>query len=104
MDFTFGPVTLDDAHVELRPVYDPVLRTFSVQLWKDGEPAGIHGLIEAFPYPDEATEAIDAFLTAHDVRELTGEETVQLYGGLLAAKGGPDYQLFVMQLTHGQAV
>lgn len=106
MDFnidTLGaPVQLDDANAELRPVYDPRLRTFSVQLWTGGEPSGIHGLCDNFRYADEPLEAIDAFLAERGVRALTGEEAAWLYAGLVHAKGGPDWQMLVMDITSGQ--
>ncbi|MEV4438106.1 hypothetical protein AB0K09_03660 [Streptomyces sp. NPDC049577] len=98
MDTTFGPFTVDGT-TELRPVFDPVLRTFSVQLWSDGEPAGIHGLVEPFFFADEAVEEINDYLLQHGVRALTFAESVRLYGALLAAKDpdGPDFQLFLME-------
>ncbi|MDG5807886.1 hypothetical protein P9869_35620 [Streptomyces ossamyceticus] len=106
MEFTIdtlgSPLKLDDVNAELQPVYDPVLRTFSVQLWKDGEPAGIHGLIENFRYADEPLEAIDAFLAKQDIRAVTGEEAAWLYAGLVHAKGGPDWQILLMDITAGQ--
>lgn len=106
MDFnidTLGaPVQLEDAKAELRPVYDPALRTFSVQLWKGGEPGGIHGLTDNFRYADEPLEAIDAFLAERDVRALTGEEAAWLYAGLVHAKGGPDWQILLMNITASQ--
>lgn len=89
----------EDVKVELRPVFDPALRTFSVQLWKDDSPSGIHGLTDNFRYADEPMEAIDAFLAERGVRALTGEEAVLLYAGLVHAKGGPDWQIFQMQLA-----
>ncbi|MDX2692211.1 hypothetical protein [Streptomyces ipomoeae] len=106
MDFNIdalgGPVKLDDVNAELRPVYDPALRTFSVQLWKAGEPAGIHGLTDNFRYADEPLEAIDAFLAERDVRAVTNEEAAFLYAGLVRAKGGPDWQILLMDITAGQ--
>ncbi|QDN84436.1 hypothetical protein FNV61_00150 (plasmid) [Streptomyces sp. RLB3-6] len=86
-------------NAELRPVFDPALRTFSVQLWKDGEPSGIHGLIDNFRYADEPLEAVDAFLAERGVRALTGDEAVLLYAGLVRAKGGPDWQMFLMDVA-----
>ncbi|CUW33432.1 MULTISPECIES: hypothetical protein [Streptomyces] len=108
MNFDFenlGPLRLADAvqgediTVELRPVYDPALRIFSVQLWKDDSPSGIHGLTDQFRYADEPLEAIDAFLAENDVRALTGDEAVLLYAGLVRAKGGPDWQIFQMKVA-----
>lgn len=88
---------IEAVRAELRPVYDPRLRTFPVQLWTDGEPAGIHGLAEEFRFADEALEAIDGFLADRGVRRLTQEEAVLLYAGLVHAKGGADWQLLQMQ-------
>ncbi|UQI49790.1 hypothetical protein M1P56_35910 (plasmid) [Streptomyces sp. HU2014] len=93
MDTCFGAFTIDNA--ELRPVYDPALRTFCVQLWNNGEPAGSYGLVESFPDAEELVETIDGFLAKHDVRPLDLPEMARLYGALLAAKGGPDFQLFL---------
>lgn len=91
--------SIEPVYAELRPVYDPRLRTFSVQLWVSGEPSGIHGLVEHFQYADEPLEAIDAFLAEHGVRALTGDEAVLLYAGLVHAKGGPGWQIFQMQVA-----
>ncbi|MGY5099500.1 hypothetical protein [Streptomyces sp. 900105245] len=106
MNFTLdtlgAPVRLDDATAELRPVYDPRLRTFSVQLWKDNEPHGIHGLTETFRYADEPLMTIDAFLAERGVRALTGEEAAWLYAALVHAKGGPDWELLVMSIAGGE--
>ncbi|MEV5205711.1 hypothetical protein [Streptomyces sp. NPDC053720] len=88
---------IEAVHAELRPVYDPRLRTFSVQLWKDGELAGIHGLAEEFRFADEPLEAIDGFLADRGARSLTQEKAVLLYAGLVHAKGGADWQHLQMQ-------
>ncbi|MFJ2589659.1 hypothetical protein [Streptomyces sp. NPDC087538] len=96
---TLDRLALDGTAVVLRPVFDPRLHTFSVQLWEDGEPGGIHGLVEYFRYADELLEAIDAFLAEHGVRALTGDEAVLLYAGLVQAKGGPDWVIFQMQVA-----
>ncbi|WP_158939351.1 hypothetical protein [Streptomyces sp. NRRL S-87] len=90
------PDGAEAANAELRPVFDPVLRTFSVQLWKDGEPSGIHGLTDTFQYADEPLEAIDAFLADNGVRALTEDETVLLYAGLVRSKGGSDWLMLQM--------
>ncbi|CAM5375312.1 putative protein OS=Streptomyces fumanus OX=67302 GN=GCM10018772_70270 PE=4 SV=1 [Streptomyces fumanus] len=90
---------IESVNAELRPVYDRMLRTFSVQLWKDGEPSGIHGLTDNFRYADQPLEAIDAFLAERGVRALTDDEAVLLYAGLVHAKGGPDWEIFQMQLA-----
>ncbi|MEU8828868.1 hypothetical protein [Streptomyces sp. NPDC048636] len=87
-----------DGTVVLRPVFDPRLRTFSIQLWKNGEPGGIHGLIETFRYADEPLETIDAFLADHGVRAVTDEEAALLYAGLVQAKGGPDWALLLISI------
>lgn len=103
MDFTnitnLPIVDLEGVEAELRPVFDPALRVFSVQLWVDGEPRGIHGLTSDFRYADEPLEEIDAFLAERGVRALTGEEAVLLYAGLIHAKGGPDWTTFQIQVA-----
>ncbi|MEU6965083.1 hypothetical protein [Streptomyces chrestomyceticus] len=91
-------LALEGANVVLRPVYDPRLRTFSVQLWEDGEPGGIHGLVEHFRYADQPVDSIDAFLAEHGVRAVTEEEAARLYAGLVQAKGGPDWELLLMSI------
>ncbi|MFV8133165.1 hypothetical protein [Streptomyces syringium] len=96
------PEAIVPVYAELRPVYDPALRLFSVQLWVSGEPCGIHGLTDNFEYAEEPLEAIDLFLAERGVRALTGEEAVLLYAGLLHAKGGPDWQMFVMDVAAEQ--
>ena len=70
----YGPsIHLDDA-TRLVPVFDPVLRNYCVQLWMDGRPGGIHGLIENFRDADEAVDTLHTFLEAEDVRQLTDKE------------------------------
>ncbi|MET8680968.1 hypothetical protein ABZW18_26155 [Streptomyces sp. NPDC004647] len=95
---------IEAVHAELRPIFDPVLRTFSVQLWKDSEPSGNHGLTDNFRYADEPLEAIDAFLAESGVRALTRAEAVLLYAGLVHAKGGPDWAIFQMQVAAAEQV
>ncbi|MDH6545888.1 hypothetical protein [Streptomyces sp. SPB4] len=93
MDFIqLTSIPVDGADVTLRPVYDPVLCFFSVQIHQGGVifPLGLDG---SFIYADEPLEAVDAALAEVGVRELTGEEAVLLYAGLLYAglvhaKGG----------------
>ena len=106
MDFTnITRLPIDDFEAgepvcaELRPVFDPALRTFSVQLWKDDEPSGIHGLTDNFRYAEQPLEAIDAFLAERGVRALTSDEAVLLFAGLVHAKGGPDWQALVMGIA-----
>ncbi|MBV6700292.1 hypothetical protein KV557_24835 [Kitasatospora aureofaciens] len=100
MDFTtLDRLTLEGTTAVLKPVYDPVLRTFSVQLWEDGKPSGIHGLIDPFQYADEPLEGINDFLAEAELRPLTVDEQFQLYAGLVKAKGGPDWQLFLFQVN-----
>jgi hypothetical protein len=72
----------------LIPVFDPRLRTFSVQLWQDGEPCGIHGLTDNFQRASEPLEAIDVFLASSGVRALTEEEAQLLLDGLGRAENG----------------
>ncbi|MFJ8133365.1 hypothetical protein [Streptomyces hydrogenans] len=99
----YGPLTIDAA--ELRPIFDPQLRTFSVQLWKNGEPTAIHGLTTPYRYADEAVEEIVPFLAEHSIRPLTTPEMYRLYGALLRAKNpdGPDFQLFLMQIKEAHS-
>ncbi|CAM5443583.1 hypothetical protein SALBM311S_11630 [Streptomyces alboniger] len=95
-------IALDGTNAELRPVFDPVLRTFSVQLWKGGEPSGIHGLTDAFRYPDEPLELIDAFLAEQGVRAVTGDEAVVVYAGPRLRQGWPDWALLQMEVAASQ--
>jgi hypothetical protein len=84
----FGSAVQITENARLIPVFDPRLRTFSVQLWKDGDPCGIHGLIEDFQRADEPMESIDAFLVSSGVRALTEEEAQRVLDGLVRAKHG----------------
>ncbi|MFE7212502.1 hypothetical protein ACFU93_21410 [Streptomyces sp. NPDC057611] len=95
---TLDRLALDGTDFVLRPVFDPRLRTFSVQLWEGGEPGGIHGMVEHFRYADEPVDSIDAFLAAHGVRATTDQEAALLYAGLVQAKGGPDWALLLMSI------
>ncbi|MFF4173645.1 hypothetical protein [Streptomyces sp. NPDC001744] len=95
---TLDRLALDGTNVVLRPVFDPRLYTFSVQLWEDGQPGGIHGLVEHFRYADQPVETIDAFLAENGVRATTGEEAALLYAGLVQAKGGPDWALLLLSI------
>ncbi|MFF3256481.1 hypothetical protein ACFYWP_37120 [Actinacidiphila glaucinigra] len=97
---SFGPVEIDGT--ELRPVFDPRMRTFSIQLWKDGQRAGNHGLADNFVTVDEPLEEIDAFLADAGIRAVTEDERFTLYGGLLRAKGGVDFHLFLLELAKSQ--
>ncbi|UZI33964.1 hypothetical protein [Streptomyces sp. VB1] len=96
-------LALDGTGVVLRPVFDPRLRAFSVQLWENGEPGGIHGLGEHFQYADEPVDSIDAFLAERNVRATTREEAALLYAGLVQAKGGPDWGLLLMSIGADEA-
>lgn len=96
------PIKLAETNAELRPVFDPVLLTYSVQLWKGGQPAGIHGLIDDFRYPDQALGTVNDFLAESDVRKATEDELFQLYAGLVQAKGGRDWALFQMQIAEAE--
>uniref|UniRef100_UPI003F492CEB hypothetical protein n=1 Tax=Streptomyces chartreusis TaxID=1969 RepID=UPI003F492CEB len=79
-------ISIDNA-ARLVPVFDPALRTFSVQLWKSGVPASIHGLIEDFTDANTAGESINAFLQSAKVRELTSQELSELVKELALIKG-----------------
>ncbi|WP_327332907.1 hypothetical protein [Streptomyces anulatus] len=99
-----GRLALDGTDAHLRPVFDPVLRTFSVQLWAGDGIRGVHGMSEGFNFADEPLEAMDAFLAERGVRALTAEEAVMLYAGLVRAEGGLDWQAMRLQLgAHTQA-
>lgn len=95
---TLDRLALDGTDVVLRPVFDPRLRTFSIQLWEGGQPGGIHGLVEHFRYADQPVDSIDAFLAENGVRAVTDEEAALLYAGLVQAKGGPDWALLLMSI------
>ncbi len=90
-----NPIDLDE-NTRIVPVFDPVLRTLSVQLWKGGEPAGIHGLVEHFTHPDDVLDTIDEFLEQSGVRALAEDEIGVLAGELIMAKGGPDAAILMM--------
>ncbi|MFE9437062.1 hypothetical protein [Streptomyces sp. NPDC006640] len=101
IDALGGNLQLEDEGAELRPVFDPRLRYFTVQLWKGGEPAGIHGRHGSFRYPDEPLMAVDTYLAEKGIRALTDEEKAWLYAGLVCAKGGPDWQMLLLDITQG---
>ena len=103
MDFTdLSRIPLDGTSTVLQPVYDPVLGAFSVQIHQGGViyPLGLDG---AFQYADEPLHEIDEALAKLGVRELTGDEAVLLYAGLVQAKGGPDWAVFRMQVARAEA-
>ncbi|WP_037620194.1 hypothetical protein [Streptomyces aureus] len=86
------PLQLNDT-TQLKAVFDPALRCFSAQLWKDGEPAGLLGLVGQFTHPDDVLDAVDEFLTEQGESPLT-EQQMGLFGGMLImAKGGPDAEM-----------
>ncbi|MFI9214313.1 hypothetical protein ACIGW7_40060 [Streptomyces sp. NPDC053253] len=91
MDFEqLTRIPVEGADVTLRPVFDPALHSYSVQI-RRGEALFPIGLDGAFKAADEVMEAIDPELAKLGVRELTGEEAVLLYAGLVHAKGGADW-------------
>ena len=90
---------LDESTV-LRPVFDPRLYQFSAQLWLNGQPAGIHGLIDPFNHPDDLINTIDKFLNDADVRALTEDEKATLGYELIMQKGGPDAALLQLAAEH----
>lgn len=99
MDFdNLDRLALDGTNAVLKPVFDPRLRAFSVQLWQDDQPRGIHGLTDNFRHADEPLEAIDAFLADNGVRALTDQEAALIYAGLVQAKGGPDWEILLIQI------
>lgn len=84
-----APLQLDDT-TQLKAVFDPVLRCFSAQLWRDGEPAGLLGMVGEFTHPDDILDAVDAFLTENGESPLTQQQEGRFGGMLIMAKGGPD--------------
>ncbi|MFF2331910.1 MULTISPECIES: hypothetical protein [unclassified Streptomyces] len=99
MTIAYGPLLLDDeAGTQLRPAHDAILGTFTVELWRDGQIAAVHGDSGEFFETARATvDALADFLTAHDVRPLTETESCALLGGLLRVKGGTGFELLVRQ-------
>ena len=83
------PLQLNDT-TQLKAVFDPALRYFSVQLWKDGEPAGLLGMVGQFTHPDDVLDAVDEFLTEKGESPLTEQQMARFGGMLITAKGGPD--------------
>lgn len=98
-----GPVALEGTDAVLVPVFDPRLRTFSVQLWEHGTPSRLHGLLENFRYADEPVASIDGFLAEQGLRALTEDESARLYAGLVQTKGGPDWTLLLMSIGADEA-
>ena len=98
-----SPLRLDET-TELKAVFDPVFRSFSAQLWKDGSPAGLLGMAGEFTHPDDVLDAVDDFLTEHDESELTEEQMARLGGMLIMAKGGPDAEMLRLAIEHPENV
>jgi hypothetical protein len=92
-----------DETTRIVPVFDPVLCTLSVQLWKSGEPAGIHGLVEDLTHPDDVLDTIDEFLEQFGVRALTEHEIDVLARELIMAKGGPDAAILMTALQNPES-
>jgi len=84
-----SPLRLNET-TELKAVFDPVLRCFSAQLWKNGSPAGRLGMVGEFTHPDDVLDAVDGFLAEHGESALTESEMGRFGGTLIMAKGGPD--------------
>lgn len=80
------PLQLNDT-TQLKAVFDPALRCFSAQLWKDGEPAGLLGLVGEFTHPDDVLEAVDEFLIEKGESPLT-EKQMGCFGGMLLWRRG----------------
>ncbi|MGW9440607.1 hypothetical protein [Streptomyces sp. NPDC055607] len=99
MDITFGPILLDaEAGAQLRPQFDKVLGTYTVELWREGEIAAVHGDSgEFFETAAAVTDSLPGFLDEHGARRLTDVESYELYGGLLRLKGGTGYELLIRQ-------
>ncbi|MEU7046796.1 hypothetical protein AB0A77_37945 [Streptomyces varsoviensis] len=88
-------VELDGEDAELRPIFDPDSRTYSVQLWKAGELAATHGTTDNFRYSEEPLEAIDAFLSEQGItRAITDDEAFRVRAGLKYARGGMEWAAF----------
>lgn len=85
---------------ELKPVFDPVFHCFSVQLWRDGAPAGLLGMVDELTHPDDVLENIDAFLEKHDESPLNNTQMNHLGGALIMAKGGSDAYMLIFALEH----
>ena len=97
-----SPLRLNET-TELKAVFDPVFRSFSVQLWRDGSPAGLLGLAGEFTHPDDVLDEVDDFLTEHDESELTEEQMARFGGMLIMAKGGPDAEMLRLAIErHGR--
>ncbi|MET7783863.1 hypothetical protein ABZU94_32270 [Streptomyces mirabilis] len=97
------PLQLNDT-TQLKAVFDPALRCFSAQLWKDGDPAGLLGLVGEFTHPDDVLDAVDEFLTEHGESPLTEEQVGRFGGMLIMAKGGPDAAMLRMAVEEPHTV
>ncbi|MEU1259365.1 hypothetical protein ABZ445_39405 [Streptomyces chartreusis] len=91
------PLQLNDT-TQLKAVFDPALRCFSAQLWKDGEPAGLLGLVGEFTHPDDVLDAVDEFLTEKGESPLTEQQMGRFGGMLITAKGGSDAAMLQMAM------
>ncbi|MDQ0765658.1 hypothetical protein [Streptomyces canus] len=94
-----SPIRLNET-TELKAVFDPVFRSFSAQLWRDGSPAGLLGMAGEFTHPDDVLDAVDEFLTERGESELTEEQMTRFGGTLIMAKGGPDAAMLQMAIEH----
>ncbi|MGW4490493.1 hypothetical protein [Streptomyces sp. NPDC004376] len=92
------PLQLNDT-TQLKAVFDPVLQCFSAQLWKDGEPAGLLGLVDQFTHPDDVLDALDEFLIERGEIPLSEEQLGRFGGMLIMAKGGPDAAMLQMAIA-----
>ena len=92
-----SPIRLSET-TELKAVFDPVFRSFSAQLWKDGSPAGLLGMAGEFTHPDDVLDVVDDFLTEHGESPLTEEQMTRFGGTLIMAKGGPDAMLLQLAI------
>ncbi|MER5640325.1 hypothetical protein ABT095_25685 [Kitasatospora sp. NPDC002227] len=94
-----------DQHTTLRPIFDPVVRIFTVQLLRGG------GVITTFgerngdtvmTHPDDAADVIHDFLESVGAAPLD-ERTFGLFcRALIMAKGGPDAALLKMAEANPQ--
>ncbi|MFG2785719.1 hypothetical protein ACGFY7_48870 [Streptomyces prunicolor] len=97
------PLQLNDT-TQLKAIFDPVLRCFSAQLWRGGEPAGLLGLVGQFTHPDDVLDAVDEFLTEQGESPLTEQQTGRFAGMLIMAKGGPDAMMLQLAIEDPSSV
>ncbi|MFZ3476075.1 hypothetical protein ACODT4_44600 [Streptomyces sp. 2.9] len=103
MDFAIlTSIPIDGTDTTLRPVYDRVWGTFTVQIHK-GDVIHHLGLNGNFTHADEPLDAIDEALAGLGVRELTELEAFLLHAGLVYAKGGGEWLIFCREAARAAA-